>query len=76
MSACFNVSEKTPDNINEKPFKNGAHESLQFLRTFDGMSLLIPVFLGFKKTYLPNYMIYFNFLKRKSIVKVTYFFSY
>ena len=51
MSASFNFSGKilVRKTLLKKSFKNGAHESLQFPRTFPGISLSVPAFLVLKE---------------------------
>ena len=51
MSASFNFLGKIPAVaiLLKRSFKHGARESLQFLRIFAGMLLLVPAFLGFKE---------------------------
>lgn len=51
ISASSNFSGKVPvvTMLLKRSFKNGAHESLHFLRIFAGKSLSVSAFLGFKE---------------------------
>ena len=70
FGCCDNVNERNPLKM-----KNGAHEFLQFLTIFAGISLSIPALLGFKKRI--SLITSFNSIySKKCIVKIIYFFFY